>query len=203
MSRIVVPDSAQLIDHLPSLAAGGWVEPGGGLVQEEQFRVSENAQGEVQPPALTTREGGDPAATLLGQVHQIDHLVRRSGVAVVGRVHGERFVDGERRLDPARLEDDPDPVAELTPAGNRFRPEHRHRPLIGRSETLEDLDRRGLTCSVRPEHRHHLAQQPPPGRSRPRRRPRHRTLTSPRTSTTAAGRGFRGRCGRCSTSTHH
>src|SRR6266536_737578 len=49
-------EGAQVVDQLPGVAPGRGVEPGGGLVQEDQIRVADDPERQVEPALLPTRE---------------------------------------------------------------------------------------------------------------------------------------------------
>ena len=55
---------AQPAHQLPRVVAGGRVEAGRRLVQEQQLRGADQAQRQVQPPALPARERLDPGVAL-------------------------------------------------------------------------------------------------------------------------------------------
>lgn len=55
-------ESSQVRDDLPGRSPGAWVEAGGWLVQEEQLRVADERQGQVQAALLTPREHLDLSA---------------------------------------------------------------------------------------------------------------------------------------------
>lgn len=82
---------------LPDPGTAVRVEPGGGLVEEEHFRLVDQGHGDVQAAALATREGADRP---LGQALQFErgHQVLRPGSGLrtgetVGAALGGQFVD--------------------------------------------------------------------------------------------------------------
>jgi hypothetical protein len=74
-------------DDLPGGAPGGGVKAGGGLVQEDQLRVADQGQGEVQPPPLATRQQRPDRVGLVGQADQGDGVLDVAGGAVVAGVY--------------------------------------------------------------------------------------------------------------------
>ncbi len=64
------------------------VQPGGRLVEEQQLGLADDAQPDVEAALLAAGQRLDPGAGLLGQAHQLQHLVHRPGIGVVARVAG-------------------------------------------------------------------------------------------------------------------
>lgn len=65
---------AQRVHKVVEVAPGGRVEAGGRFVQEEQFRAPHDADRDVQPPALPTRQRGNLLPAVLGQPDRVDQL---------------------------------------------------------------------------------------------------------------------------------
>ena len=88
---------AQRADRRPRLTARGRVKPGRRLVEEDQLRVADERQRQVEPPPLTARQllGADVA--LLGQLDELDHLVDRAPPGVVAAVHLDQLGDRSGR----------------------------------------------------------------------------------------------------------
>ena len=75
VSSTVVPSPHRSTDQLPRPAAGGRVEAGRRLVEEQQLGPSDDAEGEIDPPPLTARQRADALAGLLVEADQLEHLV--------------------------------------------------------------------------------------------------------------------------------
>ena len=71
----MVPDAAQVAHDLPCVPARVRVEPGGRLVEEQQIRVADQAQCQVQAALLAAGQVPDLLPLLPGQADQVDHLV--------------------------------------------------------------------------------------------------------------------------------
>jgi hypothetical protein len=65
--KIVLPSCRSPGDDLPGGPAGGGVESGGRLVQEDELGVADEGKGEVEPPPLAAREPGGERARLTGE----------------------------------------------------------------------------------------------------------------------------------------
>ncbi len=68
--------AAELGDQLPRLAAGGGVEAGGRLVEEQHVGVADDAEREVEPALLPTRQRVDAGVGLVVEPDQTDDLGR-------------------------------------------------------------------------------------------------------------------------------
>jgi hypothetical protein len=55
------------------------IEAGRRLVQEDELRVADEGQREVEPAQLAAREGADAGVALLGEADELDHLARGAG----------------------------------------------------------------------------------------------------------------------------
>ena len=53
-------------DHVPGRTAGGWVEAGGGLVEEDQLGVADQGERDVESAPLPTGELLDQGFAFLG-----------------------------------------------------------------------------------------------------------------------------------------
>ena len=136
-------------------AAG--IEAGGRLVEEEELRVADERDAEVEPALLPARQGLHPRAGLLLEADELDHLVDIAGLRVVPGEHPVYLTHRQRRRHVRRLQDDPDPLAQRRAAMLGVDAEHRHVAAVAGAVPLENLDRRRLTGAVRPEQAEHLA----------------------------------------------
>ena len=153
-----MPELAQAGDHVPGVAAGVRVEPGGRLVQEQQFGVADQGQRQVQPAQLAPGQGPRPRPALAGQAHLLDSLRHVPRPGVEARVQGNDHLPHRQfGVDAARLQHDPDPLTETAPASAWVEPEHPHRAGRPLAVPLENLHRRGLASTIGPEQRVDLA----------------------------------------------
>ena len=147
----------QVGDHVPGSAASRRVEPGRRLVEEEQLRVADQRQGDVEAALLAAGEPRHASLGLLLEADQADRLGDVARGAVVAGEQLERLPDGELGSHPGLLEDDPDPLA---PVGGRLLgidSEHRRLASGPLAVSLEHLDRGRLAGPVGAEEREHLA----------------------------------------------
>jgi hypothetical protein len=67
----------QALDHVPGVAAGGRVEAGGGLVEEDQVGVADDPDGDVGAAFLAAGEAADTGVALVAEADQLDRLLDR------------------------------------------------------------------------------------------------------------------------------
>ncbi len=148
---------AQPLDQFPRLATRNGVEPGGRLVEEQQLGFADDAERQVDPASLASRQRADPGVDLGGQTDHLDDLVDRARIAIAGPVEPERLAHGELLLDPRGLEHDPDPIAEIAPAVGGVGTQHRDGSRAAPAVAFEDLDGGRLAGTVVSEQAVHLA----------------------------------------------
>ena len=146
----------QVLDDLPRLVPRRGIESGRGLVEEQQIRVADQGDRDVQPPLLSAGQLQHPGVPLLLQAHQLDHLVHRPRPRVVPGVHRDGLRYGEVAVHAAGLQDDPDLALQLPPLPGGVVAEDLHRAAVAGPVALEDLDRGGLPGPVRAEQREDL-----------------------------------------------
>ncbi len=147
---------AQALDELPGPAPGRGVEARGGLVEEEQLGVADDAEGKVEPPPLPAGEGPHPGVGLLVQPGEGEHLGDGARVRVVAGVQAHQLARCEGVLEASLLEHDPDSFPEGSAPGLRVEPEHLDRARVRGPVALEHLDRGGLPGTVGSEQGHDL-----------------------------------------------
>jgi hypothetical protein len=113
---------AERADRRPGVPAGAGVKARGGLVEEDQVRIADQRQRQVQAPELAARQVPRANITLLAELDQLEELVDGSPARVVAAVHLERLGDGQVVLHAALLQDDPDALAQLTLPVRRVHP---------------------------------------------------------------------------------
>ena len=142
---------------VPGVAPRGRVEAGRRLVEEDQLRVADEREREVEPAQLTARERACHRVLLALQPAERDHLVDVARV----RVHRAKCATASRtlmwRYRPVALEDDPDPRAQRARALAGIEAEHADLAGGALAVALEDLDGGRLAGAVRPEQTEHLA----------------------------------------------
>src|SRR3954469_4529124 len=142
---------AQRADRRPRVAARGGVEARRRLVEEDQLRVADQRQAEVQPPQLAARQLARLHRLLALQPDERDDLVDVARVRVHPREVRERLAHADVAVDARLLQDDAHPLAQLArpPAGVEAQHRDLARPAL--AIALEDLDRRRLSRAVGPE----------------------------------------------------
>ena len=140
---------AQLAHELPRLAPGRRVEAGRRLVEEQQRRLADDAEGEVEAASLAARQVARPAGRAAASrptSSTTSATGRRRRVARA--VDRHRLADRQLVLDAGRLQDDADAVAEVASGAAGILAEHRDVAGRPRAVPLEDLDRRRLAGAV-------------------------------------------------------
>lgn len=94
------PQCRQALDDLPRVVTRGGIEPGGRLVEEQQFRIRDQRDRDVQPPLLAAGKLGNSHRALLFQTDQLDHFIHRPRMRVEGQIHGDRLAHGEISVHP-------------------------------------------------------------------------------------------------------
>jgi hypothetical protein len=135
---------------LPGGAAGRRVETSGRLVQEDELRVADQGEGEIEPAPLAARQPAAERARLAGQTDQGDDLVDIPRRAIEPGVHGQALPDGQAGLGPGLLQDHAHPVPPGTARRARVVPQDTNLPRRALPEAFEDLNRRGLTAPFGP-----------------------------------------------------
>src|SRR6185312_3178720 len=138
----------QALDHVPSLTAGGRVEAGGRLVEEDQVGVADDPDRHVDPPFLTAGQGADASVALVAEADQLDRLRDRARCRVEAGEEGDRLAHGPERVELALLEDEADAVAPGAGRGGGVDTEDRDFAAAALAVALEDLDRGRLAGAV-------------------------------------------------------
>jgi len=110
------PLVAEALDHRPEVAPSLRIEPGRGLVEEQELGVADDAERHVDPAPLATRERPDAGVVLLAQPHHLDRGVHGARVRVVVGEHRDGLPHRVDRIELAVLEHKADPLA---PRGGR------------------------------------------------------------------------------------
>src|SRR5205823_2700159 len=150
-------EGSKRADHLLGGAARGRIEAGSRLVEEDEIRVADEGDAEIEAALLSTRQRLHARVSLLREADQRDHLVDVPGAAVVAGEHPVRLGDGQRGPELRLLQDDADPLPKRRSRVARVEPEHLDLAVIAHPIALEDLDRRRLPGTVRAEQAEDLA----------------------------------------------
>jgi hypothetical protein len=127
------------------------------IVEEDELRVADEREAEVEPTLLAARERPGPRVPPLGEPDDRHHLLRLPRPRVVAREHLQALEYGQVRVERRRLQHHADPLPPGRPCGLRVDAEHLDAAGVATAVALEDLDRRRLAGAVRPEQAEHLA----------------------------------------------
>ena len=170
-----LPEPAQRAHELPGVAARGGVEAGRRLVEEDELRVADERDPEVEPPLLPARERLHLRVALLVEADEVDHLVDVARVLVVAGEHPVDLAHRQHRPELRFLQHDADPLAEGALGLAGIEAEHADLarvPLAGSprgSRPSSSCRRRSGRAARTP--------RPPPPRSRSPGPPRRRRRT--------------------------
>jgi hypothetical protein len=85
----------EFFDQLPQLTPGLRIEPGGGLIQEQEIGIADERAGQREPLLLAARERADARPPLLLQLNELDHVLRRGAFLEEAAEQTHRLLDGE------------------------------------------------------------------------------------------------------------
>ena len=148
---------AEVADRRPGVAAGVRIEARRRLVEEQDVGVADEAEREVQAPALPAGERAGAGVALGVELDEVDELVGAEAARVPAAVHLQQLADRQLLLDAGGLQDDADPVAQLARRGAGVIPEDRDAPRRRDAVALGDLGDRRLAGPVGPQQAEHLA----------------------------------------------
>ena len=106
-----MPSARRLRIVSQALRRAPGIEAGRRLVEEDQLRVSDQAEPEVEAALLAAGERAHAGVALLREADDLDHLLRVAWRRVVAGEHAEALADGERRVEGRGLEHDADALA--------------------------------------------------------------------------------------------
>jgi hypothetical protein len=98
----------QVADQPPGAAPALGVQPGGGLVQEQDLGAAEDGHGQVETALLPDDELFDPNVRPVAQVDKVERLCDRPRRGQGPSPHPAGLGDGEVGREAPFLEDDPD-----------------------------------------------------------------------------------------------
>src|SRR6202521_173550 len=90
--------------QLPQVASSLRIEPGGGLVEEEDLRLVDERRRDAEPLLLPTGQLADRRARLLGEVNLLEDRDGIDGPVVQGREHIEQLEQAQAIEEGGRLE---------------------------------------------------------------------------------------------------
>ncbi len=154
----------QTLDDLPQAQATAGVEPGRGLVEEQDGRLGDQGSGEVEAPAHAARVGLDRAVGGFVELEAVEQLVAaRLGLpptrAVEAADHGQVLEPGQVLVDGGVLAGESDLVAQSDGIADDVEADDRSAPGVGLQQRGQDPDDRGLAGAVGPEQ---TEDRPPP-----------------------------------------
>ena len=138
------------LDQLPRLAAGGRIEPGGGLVQKDQIGVADQTQSKIETAALAARQGLDAGIRLLLQPTREINSSGRAAAGIGCPVQFEGLPNGQHEFGTGLLQHDADPVAECPSTRGGVVAEDFDLALVSPAVPLQDLDRGGFPAPFGP-----------------------------------------------------
>jgi hypothetical protein len=151
------PQRAQAADRLPRLPPRCGIESRRRLVEEDELRVADQREGEVETAQLPARQRAYALVATSFEPHEFDDLFGRSRPGVVAGEDLEDLAHREQVVDGGRLEHDSDACTKRRPGPARVVAEDAHVAGISPPVALEDLDGRRLPGAVRAEEREDLA----------------------------------------------
>ncbi len=147
--------SERIMSQAARRAAGS--KPVVGSSRKTSSGIADERDAEVEPALLPARERLDARIALLAEPDELDHLVDVARARVVAREEPMRLGDGEQRAELGLLEHDADPLSQRARRIAGIVTEDVRLAPVTRAIALEDLDRRRLAGSVRPEQAEDLA----------------------------------------------
>ena len=121
------------------MTPGLGVKAGGRLVQEDQLRIADQRQGQVQATPLPARQLLGALVALLGELDKLEDLVHRALARVVAAEHLDQFIDRQVGLHAALLQHDADLFAEVSGARGRVDAQDARLPRRARPVALQYL----------------------------------------------------------------
>src|ERR1700730_18128570 len=131
---------AQAAHRLPGAAPRLGVKAGRRLVQEDQLRVADEGEREVEPTQLSAGQLAAQDVGLLLQAGQGEDLADLARLGVEPRPMSQRLSRCDVAVNAARLQHDPDALAQRATARARVAPEHGYLAGGALAVALEDLN---------------------------------------------------------------
>src|SRR5581483_7593107 len=127
------------------------------LVEEDELRVADEGERQVEAALLAAGQRPHPVAALLLEADDLDHLVGVAGPLVVAGEDREALAHGQVREERGGLHHDANPLPPGAAGRLRFGAQHLDAAAVALPVALQDLDGRRLAGAVRAEQPEHLA----------------------------------------------
>ena len=160
--RIVLPSDAQLAKELAQLDPGARVQPGGGLVEQQDLRIVDERVGEAQPLLHAARQRLDVVVALVAEVDELEQVgdhppPPRRPDAVAAREEVQVFPHLHVVVDAERVRHEPEDAPDLVRV-----PGDGHAGDLGlarrrQQQRRQDPQRRRLAGAVGPDETEDLA----------------------------------------------
>jgi hypothetical protein len=145
-------------DHVPGLR----VQPGGGLVEDQDLRLVDERAGDRQ---AALQAAGQRVDLVPGPVRELDEIEQRvgplpddpAGQAEVPAVDEQVLPDGQLDVEGVLLGDHAEPGPDRGPVPDRIEAEDGHLAVRRRRDAADHPHRRGLSRAVRPQEAERLA----------------------------------------------
>ena len=138
----------ELVDEIPEMATGLGIEAGGGLIEEEEFRIADEGAGHGEALLLASGEAADTGFALFFELRGADGLFDRDAMAEEAAEHAQGFFDGEFFRELGFLKLDADALAELGGVRMPVEAEELDCAFVGSGQAFTHFDGGGLPCPV-------------------------------------------------------
>ena len=144
------------VQPVPDGVAGLRVEPGRGLVEQQELGLADQGPGDGEAPLEPARQGIHP---LVGPVVELDELEEavgplphdRAGQVEIAPVDEQVLADRELDVEGVLLRHDPQPTPDPRPVGDRVHPEDPQRSVADGRHAPDHAHGRALAGPVRAE----------------------------------------------------
>ena len=152
----------QVPDRTPQVHAAARIEPGGGLIQQQELRPADQARAEVEAAPHATRVGADEAVAGVGQIQSFEHVRGRRGRVPPAQPeqpcdHPQVLGAGHRGLDRRVLPGETDDLAHALRLGADVDAGDADLATVGPQQRRHRAHERGLAGAVRPQERGDVA----------------------------------------------
>ena len=149
-----LPDAAnQVPDRAPCLR----VESGRQFVEEYQFGVVDEREGDEEALFLAARQGHEPGVSFVAQPELLDQAIAVNVGSIEGRPQADGFGNLDSLLKLRLLKLHANPLLQRVPVPSRIEPEDRDDSTIGRAQSVCALHGRRLAGAVRSDQPEYFA----------------------------------------------
>ena len=127
------------------------IEPRRRLIQKKQLWIAHQRRGHRQPLFLSARESAHARFPLLLKLRRFDRLLHGNSVLEKTAKHPQRLFHRQLLWKLRLLQLNPDALPQFLGPSLPAQPQHLHASLIGRGQSLANLDRRRLPSAIRPQ----------------------------------------------------